>query len=118
MEFIVTECNNERIDYYLSKIKELDLSRSKIQKLIETNDILVNGNVIKNNYKVNKNDKIGIVSDKSTTISALFNIIAGEDNKNKKNVDLVIIEGVESTGLGLAIMNRLIRACSHNYIEI
>lgn len=37
---------------------------------------------------------------------------------DKKNVDLVIIEGVESTGLGLAIMNRLIRACSHNYIEI
>ena len=34
------------------------------------------------------------------------------------NVDLVIIEGVEKEGLGLAIMNRLIRACEHNYIEI
>ena len=34
------------------------------------------------------------------------------------NVDLVIIEGVEKKGLGLAIMNRLIRACEHNYIEI
>ena len=33
-------------------------------------------------------------------------------------VDLVIIEGVEKKGLGLAIMNRLIRACEHNYIEI
>lgn len=32
-------------------------------------------------------------------------------------VDLVIIEGVEKKGLGLAIMNRLIRACDHNYIE-
>ena len=32
--------------------------------------------------------------------------------------DLVIIEGVEKEGLGLAIMNRLIRACEHNYIEI
>lgn len=31
---------------------------------------------------------------------------------------LVIIEGVAKKGLGLAIMNRLIRACSHNYIEL
>ena len=34
------------------------------------------------------------------------------------NVRLVIIEGVKKEGLGLAIMNRLIRACEHNYIEI
>lgn len=34
------------------------------------------------------------------------------------NVDLVLIEGVEKEGLGLAIMNRLIRASAHNYLEI
>ena len=34
------------------------------------------------------------------------------------NVDLVIIEGVKKEGMGLAIMNRLIRACEHNYIEV
>jgi len=33
-------------------------------------------------------------------------------------VDLVVIEGVESDGLGLALMNRLIRACGNNYIEV
>lgn len=32
--------------------------------------------------------------------------------------DLVIIEGVRQDGIGLAIMNRLIRACGDNYIEI
>lgn len=32
--------------------------------------------------------------------------------------DLVIIEGVEKQGIGIAIMNRLIRACGNNYIEI
>ena len=37
---------------------------------------------------------------------------------DKYNVKLVIIEGVKKEGLGLAIMNRLIRACEHNYIEI
>ena len=45
----------------------------------------------------------------------IFRILREVD---KKNVDFVIIEGVEKSGLGLAIMNRLIRACSHNYIEL
>ena len=31
--------------------------------------------------------------------------------------DKILIEGVSQDGLGLAIMNRLIRACSHNYVE-
>lgn len=33
-------------------------------------------------------------------------------------VDIAIIEGVEAKGIGLAIMNRLIRACEHDYIEV
>ena len=60
MEYIVNNDNNERIDQYLSKIEDLKLSRSKIQKLIETNNILVNGNIIKNNYRLSLNDKISI----------------------------------------------------------
>ena len=79
MEFIVTECNNERIDSYLSKIEELDLSRSKIQKLIETNNILVNGKVIKNNYKVNENDKINI------------NIVKEENDLKAEKMDLNMV---------------------------
>lgn len=49
------------------------------------NDILMVENLTKPgifenvSFVVNKGDKIGIVSDKSTTISALFNIIAGID---------------------------------------
>lgn len=37
---------------------------------------------------------------------------------DKYKADLVIIEGVGKKGLGLAITNRLIRACEYNYIEI
>ena len=33
------------------------------------------------------------------------------------NSDLIIIEGVGKVGLGLAIMNRLIRTSNFNYIE-
>ena len=45
----------------------------------------------------------------------IFRILREVD---KYEMDLIIIEGVDKNGLGLAIMNRLIRACSHNYIEI
>lgn len=45
----------------------------------------------------------------------IFSILRKVDKLNK---DLIIIEGVDSSELGLAIMNRLIRSCSHNYIEI
>lgn len=34
------------------------------------------------------------------------------------NPDIVIIEGVKSEGIGLAIMNRLIRACEYHYIKV
>ena len=45
----------------------------------------------------------------------IFTILRKVD---KYNPDIVIIEGVEKEGLGLAIMNRLIRACEYNYLEI
>lgn len=45
----------------------------------------------------------------------IFTLLRKADKFKK---ELIIIEGVEHTGLGLAIMNRLIRACAHNYIEI
>lgn len=45
----------------------------------------------------------------------IFKILRRVDRENR---DLIIIEGVRASGLGLAIMNRLIRACSHNYINI
>lgn len=37
---------------------------------------------------------------------------------DKENYEMIIIEGVDFKGLGLAIMNRLLRACSYNYIEV
>lgn len=48
----------ERIDKYL--MKNLDMSRSKIQRMIEKNSILVNGINIKNSYILKENDEIEI----------------------------------------------------------
>lgn len=44
----------------------------------------------------------------------IFKILRSVD---KYDVDMVLIEGVELNNLGLAIMNRLLRACSYNYIK-
>ena len=60
MKIEVKENENLRIDKYLSL--ETDISRSKIQKLIKDGKILVNGEIITNNYKVNLEDKIEILN--------------------------------------------------------
>jgi len=45
----------------------------------------------------------------------MFSFLRKADSQNP---DLIIIEGVKKEGIGIAIMNRLIRACNYNYIEI
>lgn len=53
-----------------------------------------------------------------TLMDMSHNIFHALREADKTDYDLVIIEGVKKEGLGIAIMNRLIRACSHNYIEL
>lgn len=48
--------NNIRIDKYL--MEELDYSRSKVQRMIESNDILVNDREVKNSYTLKIGDNI------------------------------------------------------------
>ena len=50
-----------RIDQYLST--ELDMSRSKCQKLIKEEKVLINGKKIPNNYQLKKNDNIEIIGE-------------------------------------------------------
>lgn len=45
-------------------------------------------------------------------------IYASLREADSKNADLIIIEGVESKGLGVAIMNRLIRTCEYDFIYV
>ena len=84
---------------------------NKIKSLEDTNTI-----VICNSSNVSKYKKAIPYGYTEEEISHnIFRILREID---KKEASLVIIEGVKEEGLGLAIMNRLIRACSHNYIKI
>ena len=85
----------------INKMKELEDENT----LVITND---------NNVKEFKN-ATGYGKTLEEISHNIFRILRSVDKQNKK---LIIIEGVKTSGLGLAIMNRLIRACSHNYIEL
>ena len=61
MKEIVVDEENIRIDTFIAK--KLDISRSKIQKLIKENKIIVNGKEVNSSYLVKVNDII-IVNDK------------------------------------------------------
>ena len=57
----VEEDTNERIDIYLSK--KLELSRSKIQKLIKEDLVTVNDKVVNSSYQVKVDDEIEVDDD-------------------------------------------------------
>lgn len=57
----------------------------------------------------------GKMNNLNTVSKNIFHILRKID---KINVDFCIIQGVSKEGLGLAIMNRLVRACEHNVINL
>ena len=67
MEIVVSDNERIRIDKYL--INNTDMSRNKIQKLINDGMIRVNGGLVKASYLVNINDKIEIDEDTSEEIN-------------------------------------------------
>lgn len=50
--------NEDRLDKYL--LDKIEISRSKLQKMIENGNVLVNGNKVKNSYVVKIDDEITI----------------------------------------------------------
>lgn len=57
----------------------------------------------------------GSRADPRTIARNLFEILRGFD---EKKVDIIIVEGVETKGIGLAIMDRLERAAGHRVIRV
>lgn len=86
---------------------------NKINEIIKnTNALVVCRN--KNFNKYNSKNKIKMGNSLEEIAHNIFSILRQVD---KYNVDIVIIEGMEKEGLGLALNNRLLRACEYNYLE-
>ena len=93
-------------------------SKDKDKLINEINKNLTNKTIILGSSKLKdiKCFKYVNYGDDLETISHnLFSLLRLCDTYNG---DLIIIEGVEKVGLGLAIMNRLIRTSNFNYIEL
>lgn len=90
---------------------------TNLEKLIKEN-IIDNTLIIGSNQNKNKfNCKYLSYGDKTNLDEISHNIFSLLRQADKYNPNLIIIEGVKKEGLGIAIMNRLIRASNYNYIE-
>lgn len=91
-----------------------------IEKIREISSNYTNVIVISSKENVKKYDKQKVLTygSKNNLDEISSNIFTLLRKVDKTDTDVVVIEGVKKDGLGIAIMNRLIRACSHNYIEI
>lgn len=94
--------------------KNEDAMVNKINGLIKDKKALVvcrdrNYDKYATNYKINMGNSLEEIAHN------IFSILRKVD---EYNVDIVIIEGMEKEGLGLALNNRLLRACEYNYLEI
>lgn len=58
------------------------------------------------------------IGSKNNLLEISHNIFSLLRKIDTYEVDVAIIEGVKPEGIGLAIMNRLIRACEHDYLEL
>lgn len=91
---------------------DIDKFVNKVNSYLGERKVLV---VCKDNHKKYFKNCIEMGTTLEEISHNIFHILREID---KTDFDLVIIEGVKKEGLGIAIMNRLIRACSHNYIEL
>lgn len=99
-KLVYSECNKKMID----KIKMI-ASNYKNPLIITT----------KENLKIfEKYNVINLGSNKNL-LEISHNIFSILRKIDSYDADVAIIEGVESKGIGLAIMNRLIRACEYDY---
>ncbi|MEG1015373.1 MAG: L-threonylcarbamoyladenylate synthase [Bacilli bacterium] len=107
--------------HYAPKSKCILIYSKNEYKLIEE----INNNIIDNTYvlgfiehmnKINTTNfySLGSINNLEEISHNIFSLLREID---RLNPNLIIIEGVKKEGLGIAIMNRLIKSCSHNYIE-
>ncbi len=58
--YVPEDNSNERIDIFLAGALELNMSRSYVQKLIKKEHVLVNGQGVKQNYRVKTDDLVTV----------------------------------------------------------
>lgn len=108
----ITQCMmvySQEADKMIAKINELTLQYEQQEK-----KVLVLGTT-KNLEGYHAKCKWNMGKNLNEVAKNIFTLLRKVD---EEKVDLVIIEGVGEQGIGLAITNRLVRACSYQYFII
>lgn len=95
----------------LIDIREKDKRIEKINQLIDDNVCVIGFE--KDRLFIDTNNFLSMGNTLDEMSKNIFRLLRKAD---KLNCKLIIIEGVSSEGLGLAVMNRLIRTCNYNVI--
>lgn len=102
-----TEC---LLVYSDDEQKQIDL----VNKHVKNNTVVIGFKEHQDKIHCDKFIAHGSISNFDEISHSIFSLLREVD---KLKPDFIIIEGVKKEGLGLAIMNRLIRSASYNYIE-
>lgn len=105
---------------------QLIYSKDEINQIFEVNnkirmykgDVVVIGFTEHKKDIVVPEDRFIDVGSKNNLIVFAKNIYSALRKADQIESQLIIIEGMEKTGIGVAIMNRLLRTCEYDYIEI
>lgn len=106
-----TKC---KLIYSKDENKQIEIINSLVQD--QKNIIVLGFEEHKNRIQVKENNfvSIGYKNKPETIAKNIFSILRSAD---EKQAELILIEGLEKQGLGIAIMNRLLRTCEYDYIE-
>ena len=94
--------------------KDNDKMVDRIKELSENKNVTILCKE-ENLEKYNTKNKLNMGKNLEEISQNIFTLLRKADRLNS---ELILVEGVEKTGLGLAIMNRLIRASAHEFIAI
>ena len=111
---------SSKMKHYQLNTKSLVVySKDKIQmstKIIDLSKKYKNPIIIC--FERNKNLYSNQINDKNIFQTSFKNLFSTLRKANNSSADIILIEGIEKQGFGIAIMNRLLNACNNNYIEI
>lgn len=105
-ELIVVEGDPQKIPFKIQNIVDEQIRRGKKVGIITTEE---NANF----YKMGNIKIVGKRSEPRTIAKNLFKTLRELDNEK---VDIIIAEGIEPTGIGLAVMNRLRKASGYHIV--
>ena len=110
-----TKCVLLDIDDSDQKVKEITKLVNQKICFVGSPETALKLNVLENKVGVLEKIDCYDYGEKLEDISK--NIFSMLRKVDKKGYDLIVIEGVKTEGLGLAIMNRLLRTCDYNVIK-